>query len=49
MAAGEMVIRYSSPEEFLGVINAFAQSAVNDYASFADSLATISAESNSVE
>lgn len=39
---GEMVIRYSSPEEFLGVINAFAQSAVNDYASFADSLTTVS-------
>jgi hypothetical protein len=48
-AAGEMVIRYSSPEEFLGVINAFAQSAVNDYASFADSLATVSAKENGAE
>jgi hypothetical protein len=37
-AMGEMIIRYASPEEFLGVINAFAQFAVDDYASFADSL-----------
>jgi hypothetical protein len=49
VASGEMVIRYSSPEEFLGVINAFAQFAVDDYASFADSLAAVAAESNSVE
>ena len=48
-APGEMVIRYSSPEEFLGVINAFAQSAVNDYASFADALATVSPEATGVE
>ena len=48
-AAGQMLIRYSSPEEFLGVMNAFAQSAVDDFASFADALEVVEVEEADID